>query len=107
MTNFSQMLKKAQEMQAKMADMQASLLDMKIAGAAGAGMVNVTLNGKGDLLSLKIDPNLLDGEEAEVVEDLIIAAHKDARRKLEERTQEEMGKVTGGMGLPPGFKLPF
>ena len=106
MKNLSQMMKQAQEMQGKMEEMQARMEEMEVTGQAGAGMVSVTLNGKGEMRSLKMDPSLKDGEVA-VIEDLILAAHNNAKRRVEEYTQEEMSKLTGGLNLPPGMKLPF
>ena len=106
MKNLSQMMKQAQEMQGKMEEMQARMEEMEVIGQAGAGMVSVTLNGKGDMRSLKMDPSLKDGEAA-VIEDLIVAAHNNAKRRVEECTQEEMSKLTGGLNLLPGMKLPF
>ena len=85
----------------------AKLEEMEIAGESGAGMVHVTLSGKGDLKRVKLDPKLLDPAEAEMVEDLLVAAHADARRKLEAETAAEMERITGGMQLPGGMKLPF
>ena len=79
----------------------------KAKGPGGAGLVNVTLNGKGEMRALKIDPSLAEPGEIEVLEDLIVAAFNDAKGRLEAHLQEEMGKITGGMSLPPGFKLPF
>ncbi|MGF1606633.1 MAG: YbaB/EbfC family nucleoid-associated protein [Rhodothalassiaceae bacterium] len=105
--NIGKMMKQAQEMQAKMAEMQESLGAMEITGEAGAGMVKVTLTGKGALKAVKIDPSLFSEEEAEVVEDLIVAAHADAKARTDEKMQDEMKKLTGGLGLPPGLKLPF
>lgn len=107
MKNLNQMLKQAQEMQAKMQEIQAGLEALEIEGQAGGGMVTVTLNGKGEMKALKIDPSLFSGEEKEVVEDLIVAAHNEAKQKVEEKTREEMAKMTGGLDLPPGMKLPF
>jgi len=108
MKNFNQMLKQAQDMQAKMAELQAGLERMEITGSAGGAMVDVTLNGKGEMRALKIDPSLLDGGgEREILEDLIVAAHNDAKSKVEARVAEEMAKLTGGLDLPPGMKLPF
>ena len=101
------MMKQAQEMQAKMGEMQDALADMEIEGTSGAGMITVTLNGKGEMKGVNIAPELFSSEEAEVVEDLIVAAHNDAKSKVESRTQEEMSKITGGLNLPPGMKLPF
>lgn len=107
MKNLGQMLKQAQAMQQRMQEMQAELEAQEVQGSAGGGMVTVTLNGKSELKGVRIDPSLLKPEEAEVVEDLIKAAHADARAKVDAKTAEEMAKLTGGMQLPPGFKLPF
>jgi DNA-binding YbaB/EbfC family protein len=107
MKNLSGLMKQAQQMQAKMQEMQAKLESMEIQGEAGAGLVAVTLNGKGDLRQIKIDPKVVDPSDVEMLGDLIVAAHASARQKLEAATAEEMQKVTGGMQLPPGMKLPF
>ena len=107
MKNLAQMMKQAQAMQAKMAEMQEKLADMKISGSAGADMVTVTLNGKGELRGVSIDPSLLKPDEAEILEDLIVAAHNDAKARLETRVQEETSSLMGGLELPPGIKLPF
>jgi len=107
MKNLGQMMKQAQAMQERMAEMQAGLERVEITGQSGGGMVQVTLSGKGDLKKLKIDPALMDPAEAEVVEDLIVAAHADAKAKVEAHTAEEMAKLTGGLNLPAGLKLPF
>jgi len=107
MKNLSGLMKQAQQMQAKMAEMQSKLEGMEIEGEAGAGLVKVTLNGKGDLRGIKLDPKVIDPADAEMLEDLIVAAHASARQKLEAATAAEMQKVTGGLQLPPGMKLPF
>ena len=107
MKNLSQMLKQAQEMQSKMAEMQNALADLEVTGAAGAGFVTVTLNGKGEMKRIKIDPKLADPNDIEVLEDLIVAASKDAKAKVDAQAAEQMSKLTGGLQLPPGFKLPF
>ena len=107
MTNLGKMMKQAQELQAKMADMQATLEAVEIDGASGGGLVTATLSGKGELRRLKIDPALVDPAEIEVLEDLVIAAVNDAKRKVEANAAEEMKKVTGGLQLPPGLSLPF
>ncbi len=107
MKNLAGLMKQASQMQSKMAEMQAKLETLEIEGGAGAGMVSLVLSGKGDLKRLKIDPKLADPAELEMLEDLLIAAHADARRKLEAQTSAEMEKVTGGMQLPGGLKLPF
>ena len=107
MKNLSGLMKQASQMQAKMQEMQAKLEGMELEGASGAGMVTVTLNGRGELKRLRVDPKLLDPAEAEMLEDLIVAAHADAKRKIDDATAEEMRTVTGGMDLPAGMKLPF
>jgi DNA-binding YbaB/EbfC family protein len=107
MKNLGNMLKEAQKLQSKMADMQAKLAETELSGAAGGGMVTVTLNGKGEMRKVKIDPSLADPAEVEILEDLIVAAFNEAKAKIEAHVQEEMGKLTGGMSLPPGLKLPF
>ena len=107
MKNLGQMMKQAQEMQTKMQEMQEKLAEIEIGGSSGAGMVTVTLSGKGDLRKLSIDPSLFNADDSEVVEDLIVAAFADAKSKLEARVAEEMAKLTGGLNLPPGFTLPF
>jgi DNA-binding YbaB/EbfC family protein len=107
MKNLSQMLKQAQEMQSKMAEMQTALAELEIVGQSGGGFVSVTVDGKGELKRVKIDPKLADPGEIAVLEDLIVAAARDAKAKADARAQEEMAKLTGGLQLPPGFKLPF
>jgi nucleoid-associated protein EbfC len=105
MKNFSEMMKQAQALQGRMAEMQAELERTLIEGRSGGGMVTVTLSGKGDMSSVKIDPSLLKSEEAEILEDLIVAAHNDAKAKVEEAMKEKMKSLTGGLPLPPGLKL--
>jgi DNA-binding YbaB/EbfC family protein len=90
-----------------MEDMQAALEAASMEGVAGAGMVRVTLNGKGQMKGIVIDPKLADPAEMEMLQDLVLAAHEDAKRKIEAMAAEEMQKVTGGMNLPAGLKLPF
>ena len=107
MKNLSQMMKQAQQMQAKMQEMQEKLVEIELTGSAGGGMVTVTLNGKGEARRVKIDPSLFNADDAEVVEDLIVAAFADAKSKLETMVAEEMAKLTGGLQLPPGFNLPL
>ena len=107
MKNLSQMLKQAQEMQSKMAEMQTALADLEVTGQSGGGFVAVTVNGKGDVKRVKIDPKLVDPNEVSVLEDLIVAAARDAKAKADAAMQEQMSKLTGGLQLPPGFKLPF
>jgi hypothetical protein len=107
MKNLSGLMKQAQQMQTKMEEMQAKLEAMEIEGVAGAGLVTVTLNGKGDMRRIKIDPKVADPSDVEMLEDLITAAHRNAKEKIEAATADEMQKVTGGLQLPPGMKLPF
>ena len=105
MKNLGNMLKEAQKLQSRMVE---QALEQVVGNrAAGAGMVTVTLNGKGEMRAIKIDPSLAEPGEIEVLEDLIVAAFNDAKTRLEAQLQEEMGKLTGGMSLPPGFKMPF
>jgi DNA-binding YbaB/EbfC family protein len=105
MKNFAQMMKQAQELQGRMAELQAEMERARIEGRSGGGMVVVTLTGKGEMAGVKIDPSLLKAEEAEILEDLIVAAHQDARNKVEEAIKEKMKSLTGGLPLPPGLKL--
>jgi DNA-binding YbaB/EbfC family protein len=107
MKNLGAMMKQAQQMQSKMAEMQAKLDQVEVTGSAGGGMVQVTVTGKGEMRRIKLDPSLLVPAEAEVLEDLIVAAANDARAKVEAQLAEEMAKLTGGLKLPPGMKLPF
>jgi DNA-binding YbaB/EbfC family protein len=107
MKNLGQMMKQAQELQTKMQEMQSKLETTEIAGSSAGGMVQVTLNGKGEMRRLKIDPDLIKPDEGEVLEDLIVAAHNDAKHKVEQHMQDEMSKLTGGLNLPPGLNLPF
>ena len=99
------LMKQAAQMQAKMQEMQAELDRIEVEGAAGGGMVTVTLTAKGELKGVKIDDSLMKAEEKEILEDLLVAAHADGRRKAEAVMQEKMKSLTGGMPLPPGLKL--
>ncbi|TBW35971.1 YbaB/EbfC family nucleoid-associated protein [Siculibacillus lacustris] len=105
--DFLKMMSKAKEMQAKMAGLQDELATISVTGTSGGGLVVVTITGKGALQSVKIDPSLLKPEEGEIVEDLIVAAHADAHAKAEVAIAEKMAQMSGDLGLPPGFKLPF
>ncbi len=100
--DMTKMMKAAQEMQGKMTEMQDSLQNVTVTGESGAGLVRATATAKGDLTGLEIDPSIFVPSEKEVVEDLILAAIKDAQAKASERAQEEMGRLTEGLGLPPG-----
>ena len=97
----------AQAMQAKINEAQKKLEAMEVEGSAGGGMVKLTLSGKHALVAIAIDPSLMKEDEREIVEDLIKAAHDDARRKLEDAQNEEMKGLSGGLGILPGFKMPF
>ncbi|MGH6914412.1 MAG: YbaB/EbfC family nucleoid-associated protein [Geminicoccales bacterium] len=107
MKNLGNMLKEAQKLQSRMAEVQARLGEAELSGSAGGGLVSVTLSGKGEMRKVKIDSSLIDPNETEILEDLIVAAFNDAKAKVESYVQEEMGKLTGGMNLPGGLKLPF
>lgn len=101
------MMKKAQEMQGKMAQLQEDMSNLIVEGSSGAGLVKATCTAKGELKTLDIDPSIFNGDDKEVVEDLILAAIKDAQTKATERAQQEMAKLTEGLGLPADMKLPF
>lgn len=105
--DMGKLMKQAQEMQSKMQEAQEKLDDITVTGEAGAGMVTATASAKGAVVGLSIDPSLFNPDDKEVVEDLIVAAIKDAQAKASEAAQAEMGKVTEGLPLPPGMKLPF
>lgn len=107
MKNINQMMKQAQQLQEKMAEMQERMNQVEMTGASGGGMVKVTVNGKGEMKGITIDPALVDPKEVEVLEDLVMAAFNDAKAKVEAHVAEEMSKITGGLGLPAGMKLPF
>ena len=105
MKDLMKLMQQAGQIQQRMQKLQEDLAAMEIEGQSGAGMVKVTLNGKGEMRSVRIDPSLLKPDEAEIVEDLILAAHQDARAKVDSSMQERMQEVTGGLPLPPGMKL--
>ena len=105
--DMGKMMKAAQEMQGKMESLQEDLAAITVSGESGAGLVKATSTAKGELIALDIDPSIFNPDEKEVVEDLILAAIKDAQGKASARSQEEMSKLTEGLGLPPGMKLPF
>ncbi|MBM1816503.1 YbaB/EbfC family nucleoid-associated protein [Pseudosulfitobacter pseudonitzschiae] len=105
--DMADMMKKAKEMQDKMAQMQDDLQNVMVTGESGAGLVKATATAKGDLTALDIDPSIFNSDDKEVVEDLILAAIKDAQAKAAAKSQEELSKMTEGLGLPSGMKLPF
>ncbi len=105
--DMAKMMKSAQEMQAKMTAMQEDLNAITVVGESGAGLVRATATAKGELTALEIDPSIFNPDEKEVVEDLILAAIKDAQMKASDRSQQEMSRLTESMGLPADMKLPF
>ena len=105
MADFLGMMKQAAQLQTKMQEMQAELDQITVDGTAGGGMVSVTMSAKGDLKGVRIDEQLMKPGEKEIIEDLIVAAHADARRKAETLLAEKMKSLTGGLPLPPGLKL--
>lgn len=107
MKDISQIMRQAQQMQAKINEAQKKLEAMEVEGTAGGGMVRLRISGKNALLGITIDPSLMVADEREILEDLIKAAHDDARRKLETAQNDEMKGLSGGLGILPGFKMPF
>ena len=107
MVNISNMMKQAKELQKKMADVQEKLNSIEVEGSSGGGLVKVLSSAKGDIKRITIDDSLMKKEEKEITEDLIVAAINDAKEKGETASKEEMKKVTGGIPLPPGIKMPF
>jgi hypothetical protein len=106
MTDFSKVLEQAKNMQNKMKETQESIKKIEVEGVAGGGSIKIYLNGDGELIKLHMAPEIMK-ESKEILEDLIIAAHGDAKKKIKIRTSEELSKITGGIPLPPGFKFPF
>ena len=106
MTDFTDLITQAKKMQEKMKETQEALKKIEVEGISGGNAIRVIMNGDGELKKIYLDENLLK-ESKEIVEDLIVAAHNDAKSKLKKKTSEEISKVTGGVSLPPGFKLPF
>jgi DNA-binding YbaB/EbfC family protein len=107
MKNLGQMMKQVQELQSRMQEMQARLETLTIEGQSGGGLVKVTLNGKGVMKAVNVDASLLKPDEREIMEDLIVAAHADAKGRMEAALAEEMKQMTGGLPLPPGFQFPI
>ena len=106
MTDFTDLITQAKKMQEKMKDTQEALKKIEVEGISGGNAIRIIMNGDGELKKISLDDTLLE-ESKEIVEDLIVAAHNDAKSKLKKKTTEEISKVTGGIDLPPGFKLPF
>jgi len=107
MVDMNQFMKQAQAMQQKMMEAQEKMANAEFVGKSGGGSVEITINGKGDLNKVKIDPELANKDEVEIIEDLVVAAFHDAKQKLDEESQNSMSGMMGGMKLPPGFKMPF
>ena len=107
MVDFMGMMKKAEELQKKMQQMQEEAGNAVVEGRSGGGLVTVTLSGKGEMKRLTIDPSLFKEDDVEVLEDLIVTAHNEAKVKAEEMMQSKMAELTQGLPLPPGMKLPF
>ena len=107
MNNMSQIMKQAKAMQEKMAEMQKKIEETEIEGSSGGGAVKIVMNGKHEVKNLFIDPSIVNSDEKEVLEDLIIASLNDVNKKIAENTNDQLGSISGGMGLPPGLKLPF
>ena len=106
MTDFSNLILEAKKMQEKMKETQEALKKIEVEGISGGNSIKIIMNGDGEIKKISIDDALLK-ESKEIIEDLIVAAHNDAKSKLKKKTNEEISKVTGGISLPPGFKLPF
>ena len=106
MNNFNNMIKQAQDLQKKMAEAQEKVETLEAEGISGGGIVKITINGKNNVTSVNIDETAIDKNEKEILEDLIVAAHNNAKEKLKSKTTEEISKVTGGFGIP-GFKWPL
>ncbi|NBN65629.1 YbaB/EbfC family nucleoid-associated protein [Microvirga tunisiensis] len=105
--DFMKMMKQAKQLQEKMGSLQEAVANIETEGSSGGGMVKITIAGKGEIRSIKIDPSLLKEDEVEILEDLIIAAHNEARAKAEALMQQKTQELMGGLGLPPGMKMPF
>ena len=106
MPDFNDLISQAKKMQEKMKKTQEALKKIEVEGVSGGNLVKVIMNGDGELKKIHLDDNLLK-EPKEIIEDLVVAAHNDAKSKLKKKTSEEISKITGGINLPPGFKLPF
>ena len=107
MRDLMGMMGKVKEMQEKMASLQQEVEQLELEGTSGGGLVTVRLNGKGNMLSMSVDPSLIKEDEAEILEDLIVAAHNDAKAKVEAAVQAKTQELTAGLPIPPGMKLPF
>ena len=106
MTDFSKILDKAKELEAKMKESQQKIKEIRVEGVSGSNSVTITLDGEGEMQTIKLSDEIMKEDKA-IIEDLIVAAHNNAKAQLKSKTSEEISKVTGGINLPPGFKLPF
>tara|TARA_B110001454_G_scaffold195789_1_gene198270 strand:+ start:1568 stop:1891 length:324 start_codon:yes stop_codon:yes gene_type:complete len=107
MTNFNNMMKQAQELQKKMSEAQKKVEELEAEGTSGGGLIKIIVDGKNLVKSVKIDESLVSKDEIEILEDLVVAAFNDGKEKIQKKIADEMSSVTGGLQLPPGFKLPF
>jgi len=105
--NFNNMMKQAQELQKKMAEAQKKVESLEAEGTSGGGLIKIIIDGKNNVRSVKIDESLISKEDIEILEDLILAAFNDGKEKIQKKISDEMGSITGGLQLPPGFKMPF
>ena len=105
--NFNNMMKQAQDLQKKMAEAQKKVESLEAEGTSGGGLIKIIIDGKNNVKSVKIDDSLISKEDVEILEDLILAAFNDGKEKIEKKISDEMSSITGGLQLPPGFKMPF
>ena len=105
--NFNNMMKQAQELQKKMAEAQKKVESLEAEGTSGGGLIKIIIDGKNNVKSVKIDDSLISKEDVEILEDLILAAFNDGKEKIQKKISDEMSSITGGLQLPPGFKMPF
>ena len=105
--NFNNMMKQAQDLQKKMAEAQKNVESLEAEGTYGGGLIKIIIDGKNNVKSVKIDDSLISKEDVEILEDLILAAFNDGKEKIQKKISDEMSSITGGLQLPPGFKMPF
>ncbi|MDA7688480.1 YbaB/EbfC family nucleoid-associated protein [Pelagibacteraceae bacterium] len=105
--NFNNMMKQAQDLQKKMAEAQKKVESLEAEGTSGGGLIKIIIDGKNNVKSVKIDDSLISKEDVEILEDLILAAFNDGKEKIQKKISDEMSSITGGLQLPPGFKMPF
>ena len=105
--NFNNMMKQAQDLQKKMAEAQKKVESLEAEGTSGGGLIKIIIDGKNNVKSIKIDESLISKDDIEILEDLILAAFNDGKEKIQKRITDEMSSITGGLQLPPGFKMPF